>query len=403
MTDFSMVTQGNWSYCANLANQLTQSNPATFWGKAASPAWIDNIPIPAYDMGPVVALRSDGNIIISDTTLLTVWDYSETTGALLWTCTPYQNDFAMQSQSSGTVAYGMLYLNGYDGYMHAINTTTGVQQWVSVTALSGLEMPEIAYPAAGAIVAGATEQSGVVYSSTIKSYETIPLYRGHTLYAYNASTGAQLWNISGQFVAASIEIADGILIGFNNYDGSEYAFGSGLTATTVSAPSNAITAGTPGVIMGTVTDQTPTSQAMGTPAISDAWMTPWMQYLYMDQPMPTSATGVPVSIDAVDPNGNYVHIGTATSDISGTYIYKWTPPDIPGTYTIIATFSADNSYYGSSAETGAVVVSPTTAAAPTPTPTSVADMYFVPAIAGLAVLIIVGLIVLALLMLRKRP
>ena len=31
------------------------------------------------------------------------------------------------------------------------------------------------------------------------------------------------------------------------------------------------------------------------------------------------ATGVPVSIDAVDPNGNYIHLGDATSDASGRY------------------------------------------------------------------------------------
>jgi hypothetical protein len=163
-----------------------------------------------------------------------------------------------------------------------------------------------------------------------------------------------------------------------------------------------VTAGTSMIIQGTVTDQTP-GTAMGTPAISDAWMTPWMQYLYMDQPMPTSATGVPVSIDAVDPNGNFIHIGTATSDITGNYHYTWTPPDIPGTYTIVATFSADNSYYGSSSETSAVVVSAATVVSPTATPTSVADMYFVPAIAGLFVLIAIVAIVLALLMLRKRP
>ena len=402
MTDFSMVTLGNWSYGANLANQLTQSNPATFWGKTASPAWIDNVALTAYDMGGTASLRNGGNIIFTDTTLLTVGDYSETTGALLWSCTPYQNDFSMQSQSSGTVAYGMLYLNGYDGYMRAINITTGVMQWVSVTRLGGLEIPEVAYPASGSTVAGATEQSGVVYCSTSKAYESVPLFRGHALYAYNASTGAQLWNISGEFSVGAVD--DGILLGYNSYDGLEFAFGSGLTATTVAAPLTSVTAGTGMIIQGTVTDQTPTSQAMGTPAISDTWMTPWMQYLYMDQPYPSQATGVPVSIDAVDPNGNFIHIGTATSDITGNYHYTWTPPDIPGTYTIIATFSADNSYYGSSAETAAVVVSPAAhAVAPTPTPTSVADMYFVPAIAGLAVLIIVGLIVLALLMLRKRP
>jgi hypothetical protein len=129
-----------------------------------------------------------------------------------------------------------------------------------------------------------------------------------------------------------------------------------------------------------------------------------MEYLYMDQPYPSQATGVPVSIDAIDPNGNYIHIGNATSDISGTFGFAWTPPDVPGKYTIVATFSADNSYYGSSGETYAYVVSAAApSASPTATPTSVADMYFVPAIAGLFVLIIVVAIVLALLMLRKRP
>ncbi len=33
--------------------------------------------------------------------------------------------------------------------------------------------------------------------------------------------------------------------------------------------------------------------------------------------MPTNATGVPVNIDAIDANGNYRNIGTATSDTTG--------------------------------------------------------------------------------------
>ena len=32
-----------------------------------------------------------------------------------------------------TAAYGMLYFPGYDGYMHAINMTTGVQLWDSIS------------------------------------------------------------------------------------------------------------------------------------------------------------------------------------------------------------------------------------------------------------------------------
>jgi outer membrane protein assembly factor BamB len=377
------------TYTMDVGSDTQVNTPATF-------AWIENYTVPAYDMGGSTSLGNGGNIIITDKALECIWCFDEATGALKWTTYPFNNDFVMQSTTSGVVANGMLYNPGYDGYMHAINITTGVQMWDTSSIMGGLEMPQPYYPMSGCTVA-----DGKVYSTTAKAYEVMPLYRGHCLICFDATTGAQLWNISGQIPISAI--AQGYLIGVNAYDGNVYAFHAGPTATTVSAPSNAIQAGTPGVITGTVTDQTQTSQAMGTPAISDAWMTPWMEYLYMNQPLPTSATGVPVSIDAVDPNGNFIHIGNATSDITGNYHYTWTPPNIPGTYTIVATFSADNSYYGSSGETAAVVVSAATTVTPTPTPTSVADMYFVPAIAGLAVLIIVGLIVLALLMLRKRP
>jgi hypothetical protein len=128
-----------------------------------------------------------------------------------------------------------------------------------------------------------------------------------------------------------------------------------------------------------------------------------MEYLYMQSPEPTNATGVPVTLSYIDPNNNCYTIGTTTTDINGQYAYTFTP-DVPGTYTIIATFGGSNSYFSSSGQTHMTFVSPPAAtAAPTPTPTSVADMYFVPAIAGLFVLIIIVAIVLALLMLRKRP
>jgi len=402
MNHFSTVSEANWSFCANLANQLTQSNPATFWGAAASPAWTDSVALPAYDQTypGSATLRNGGYIIYPDTTLEVVWCFSESTGALLWSSQPFNNDFAMQSVSAGTVAYGMDYMPGYDGYMHAINMTTGVEMWDSVTRVSGLEMPEEAYPASGSTVAGATEQSGVVYCSTSKAYEAVPLYRGHTLYCYDASTGAQLWNISGEFSVSAVD--DGILLGYNSYDGLEFAFGIGLTATTVMAPLTSVTTGTSCVIEGTVTDQTP-GTLQGTPAISDTWMTPWMEYKFMDQPYPTQATGVPVSIDAVDPNGNYIHIGNATSDITGAFSYQWTPPDVPGKYTIIATFAGSNSYYSSSGEIAAVVSQQSTV---TPPPAAQAPIDYTMTIiaVGIAIMIVVVIgVVILYLRLGKRP
>jgi hypothetical protein len=128
-----------------------------------------------------------------------------------------------------------------------------------------------------------------------------------------------------------------------------------------------------------------------------------MEYLYMQQPEPMNATGVPVTLSYTDPNGNTYTIGTTTSNIAGQYSYAFTPT-VPGTYTIIATFCGSNSYYSSTAQTTMLWNTPAAAtAAPTATPTSVANLYFVPAIAGLFVLIIVVAIVLALLMLRKKP
>jgi hypothetical protein len=115
--------------------------------------------------------------------------------------------------------------------------------------------------------------------------------------------------------------------------------------------------------------------------------------------MPTNFAGVPVSIDVVDFNGNYRNIGTTTTTATGTYTFAWTP-DISGTYQVIATFHGNNAYWGSYAQTAFDVMH---APATTNTPTSAADMYFVPAIAGLFVLIIIVGVVLALLMLRKRP
>ena len=44
----------------------------------------------------------------------------------------------------------------------------------------------------------------------------------------------------------------------------------------------------------------------------------------MQQPHPTNTTGVPVTLTAIDPNNNFVTLGTATSDASGYYSFNLT-------------------------------------------------------------------------------
>jgi hypothetical protein len=161
----------------------------------------------------------------------------------------------------------------------------------------------------------------------------------------------------------------------------------------------AITTGNSLVIRGTVTDQS--SGAKGTPAISDDSMSAWMEYVYMQKPAPTNATGVGVLIDVIDANDNYRNIGEVTSDANGFYSFAW-KPDISGKYTVIARFAGSESYFASSAET-AFVVDETPEATPEPTqaPASIADQYFMPLSIGMiAAIAIVGALIL--LMLRKR-
>ena len=243
---------------------------------------------------------------------------------------------------------------------------------------------------------------------------------GNVLQCINASNGVRLWNFPLYGVSMSAGNAGSTLfwqtddlIALNAYDDELYCFGRGPSATTVSAPQTVPALGSSVTITGTVTDQSPAGRRnsndkldfslKGTPAISDADMTNWMQHLFQQAAKPTDAKGVPVTLTAVDPNGNVVPVGKTTSDMNGNFGIAYTP-EVPGTYQIIATFAGSEAYGPSSSTTYLTVgEAPAPTAAPTATPTSVADMYFVPSVIGIIVAIFIVGIVLALLLLRKRP
>jgi hypothetical protein len=170
----------------------------------------------------------------------------------------------------------------------------------------------------------------------------------------------------------------------------------------------AITAGENVVIRGTVTDIAAGTKQHeqaarfpnGVPAVSDDSMSAWMEYVYMQKPRPTNATGVEVSLDAVDPNNNVIHIGTATSDTSGTFSYTWTTPDVPGDYTITATFVGSESYWGSYSETHTVVSEAPAATAAPEYPQPIDPTMTIIAV-GIAIIIAVAIV--GILLYRKRP
>jgi len=251
---------------------------------------------------------------------------------------PWANFFAYMPQTAG---YGQIFVLSYAG-VYGINATNGEIIWKYSAGNSGMETPYNTWPfgSTGAVVGG-----GVVFAPSTEHSPTL-YYRGTRIHAIDAFTGEGIWNISGYYTPTAV--AYGTLIATDVPNGGTYGFGKGSTETTVFTSSKVSAKGTPILIEGTVTDQS-TAQK-GTPAISDEDMTAWMEYLHMQMPKPTDATGVPVKLTAVDSAGNTIDIGTTTSDDSGAFGIMWTPPE-EGKYTIIAAFEGSNSYYGSSAST----------------------------------------------------
>jgi hypothetical protein len=189
-----------------------------------------------------------------------------------------------------------------------------------------------------------------------------------------------------------------------------YTYGKGPTKLTVSAPQTSLNFEQPLVISGTITDiSTGTTDAdrsarfpNGVGAVSDASQEAWMAYVYMQQPKPTNATGVPITLNVVDANGNYRTIGTTTSTVDGYFSFTWTP-DIAGDYYVYASFAGSESYWPSQTVSSFTVNEEEQHATPTPTQTTgnITEQYFLPSVlAIIIVIIIVGAV--TILLTRRR-
>ena len=106
------------------------------------------------------------------------------------------------------------------------------------------------------------------------------------------------------------------------------------------------------LITGNVLDESPAQP--GTPAVSDADMSEWMDYLNMQNATllnnPPKPNGVPVNLFVVKPDGSEEWITTVTSNSYGNYAHEYTP-STEGIYEVIAKFEGSESYYSSSAQT----------------------------------------------------
>ena len=304
-----------------------------------------------FSLGPVS--YDDKVFTVSSKETMQWWGYSLTDGSLLWGPTNPQGSWDMYGMG-GVYAYGHLYSSGYGGILYCYDIKTGKLLWTYTAKSVGYESPYGNYQLSTAAVA-----DGKIYMISGEHSPTKPLWRGSYLRCINATDGTEIWKI--QDFNMGLGVADGYIVTGNSYDDRMYSIGKGPSATTVTASPAIIATGSAVLIQGTVTDQSP--GAKDTPAIADASMEQWMEYLYMQQAMPTNATGVPVTLTAIDPNGNTQNIGTVTSDILGNYAVTWKPP-VPGLYTVLANFAGTNSYYGSLEETHFAVGAAAVAAVP---------------------------------------
>jgi hypothetical protein len=345
----------------------------------------------------------DGKIIIPmDGRLINCYDL--VSGKLVWQTRELDYPFGGFGAYSSASAYGLFFWPTYDG-ISAYSWSTGKRAWHFQYASVPFESPYSMvngtneYPFFGS----SRVADGKIYTYNTEHTPTQPLQRGWRIFALNATTGEEIWNLTGPMAPGAV--ADGYLTAGNMYDGYMYVFGKGKSSTTVAAPDIAVPKGNGVVIKGTVLDQSPGQP--GTPCVSKDSMTAQMEYLHMQHPIDgynhdLTMTGVPVTLTAIDDKGTYVNIGTAiTSAYYGTFEMAWTPP-AEGMYKIIASFAGDDSY-GSSGASTAVSVGP---APPDTTPTVntqvVDNTPVLYAVVGIGIALLVAVALVGLILYRKK-
>jgi len=351
---------------------------------------------------------------------MTYVGYSMDTGARLWGPTEPQTAFDYYGNDFGgnliaQMAYGKLYSVGMAGILYCRDSKTGQLLWTygnggeENSTYAGFNGGYGTYPTYIGTVA-----NGVVYTETTEHTILNPIFKGCLARAINATDGTELWTLSsytgGGGGTTSYAVADGFSTWFNGYDNSIYVVGKGPSAIKVDAPKAGIILGNAVVLSGTVLDiaagtkqtQQTANFPYGVPVASDASMTDWMAHIYQQKPFPSSFTGVPVQLYAIDSNGNYRQIGTTTTDETGYFTLTW-KPDIPGDFKVYALFDGTQAYWPSNAVTSFTVQEQSATQTPTPTsaPASASDLYLLPGIiAIILVMVLVGVVLL--LAIRKK-
>jgi outer membrane protein assembly factor BamB len=346
-----------------------------------------------------VATSSNGPHIMRDSATSNNVAYDVRTGREIFRLSTGQDPWGFIPAYSHVYHNGVNFLGSYDGYIYAYSSSSGQKIWQSPYIGQEFETVENNQPFNGHAIGA----DGVLYFSSVTTYQMMPRPRFAHIVAVNETTGNFLWKLPIDIMP--IAVADGYLLGESIDNGILYGIGKGATKTTVNASPAILSRGNAIMIQGTVLDQSPGKP--GVPAVADSDMSEWMDYLYGQNATllnnPPKPNGVQVTISVLDSNGNTRQIGTATTNSEGLFHFQWAP-DIEGEYVLTAAFAGSESYWPSSGQTALGV----TEAQPTQAPIdsnqqSTVEQYFIPAVLAIIIAIAVVGAILAMLTLRKRP
>jgi len=395
---------------------------AGFNSNTGAQLWIANRTLAAFRKDLITSVGY-GLEVRLEATEGTIRAFSLNTGQLVWGPIqltgdngnfPVPNPYSPIGGYDTVLANGTLYIMGFGGDVWAVDILTGHQLWYTNTNTlvgeAGSDTPYGVWPLW--VFSGGSVSGNGVYLVNVGHEYSPPLFRGAQQLALNTTTGELIWKILGFDVTNPATIVDGVVTVLNAYDNQLYSYGKGPTQMMVTAPDVGVTTSTPIIISGKIVDISAGTKQQaqaanfpnGVPCASDDSMSQWMEYVYMQQPFPANATGIPVEIDVLDSNGNYRNIGTTTSDLSGKFSFTWTP-DIPGDFTVIASFHGSESYYSSYDEAFFTAIAPAPTSAPTVAPlTDIATMSGLTiGIAAATIAIIIAIAIVGILLLRKKP
>jgi len=351
---------------------------------------------------------------------LRYWAYSYGTGEELWKSDDfdmeggfggehYLNQYTGTSSTTGRTVQPNRYQTGVSGIVYCYNATNGlIWTYHAVDPYSEILWANDWWLGTPFAIADK------IYFGHLEHSPIDPLPRGGPFFCLNATTGEEIWRVDGMYRQSAWGgqplLGSGVILTQDTYDQRTWCIGKGPTSTSVTAPDVVVPNGATAIIQGTVMDISPGCSDVkvqlrfpdGVPAVSDESMSEWMKYVYKQFARPADAVGVDVSVTVFDSDGAVYDSATVTSDAYGCFSYELVAEDA-GEYSVEASFAGSNSYYGSFALSQPFVVeeAPEPVVEPTPEPESVAELYFVPAVAGIIVVLVVIGVVLVLLLRRR--